>query len=188
MDTEGVEAQVPTGDEGEAATLTIGELAARSGLNPATLRVWETRHGFPVPHRLASGHRRYTEADVETIQAVIRHRDAGTRLELAIIRAMVDAEPASPSIYATLRRRHPALGVHRLQKSTLMALSWAIEDEFCSKADRATVYGSFQSERYFRQAEPRWREISRVSASTTVFAARRGATQAPNSWCTGCCW
>ena len=170
MDTEGVEAQVPTSDEGEAATLTIGELASRSGLNPATLRVWESRHGFPVPHRLASGHRRYTEADVETIQAVVRHRDAGTRLELAIVRAMVDAEPASPSIYATLRRRHPALGVHRLQKSTLMALSWAIEDEFCSKADRATVYGSFQSERYFRQAEPRWREISRVSASTTVFA------------------
>jgi len=170
MDTEGVEAQVPTSDEGEAATLTIGELASRSGLNPATLRVWESRHGFPVPHRLASGHRRYTEADVETIQAVVRHRDAGTRLELAIIRAMVDAEPASPSIYATLRRRHPALGVHRLQKSTLMALSWAIEDEFCSKADRATVYGSFQSERYFRQAEPRWREIARVSAATTVFA------------------
>lgn len=170
MDTDGVKAQVPGDKPGEPAMLTIGELAERSGLSPATLRVWESRHGFPVPQRLASGHRRYTEADVEAIQAVVRHRDAGTRLELAIIRAMVEAEPTAPSVYATLRRRYPALGVHRLQKSTLMALSWAIEDEFCSKADRATVYGSFQSEHYFRQAEARWREISRVSAATTVFA------------------
>ncbi len=170
MDTTGSETQVPTADRTQP-TLTIGELADRSGLSPATLRVWESRHGFPVPHRLESGHRRYTEADVEAIQAVVRHRDAGTRLELAIIRAMVEAEPTSPSVYATLRRRYPALGVHRLQKSTLMALSWAIEDEFCSKADRATVYGSFQDEQFFRQAEPRWREISRVSAATTVFAA-----------------
>jgi DNA-binding transcriptional MerR regulator len=170
MDTDEVKAQVRGRAQDDAATLTIGQLADRSGLSPATLRVWESRHGFPVPHRLESGHRRYTEADVETIQAVVRHRDAGTRLELAIIRAMVEAEPTAPSVYATLRRRYPALGVHRLQKSTLMALSWAIEDEFCSKADRATVYGSFQSERYFRQAEPRWREISRVSAATTVFA------------------
>src|SRR3954454_8533986 len=105
--------------------LTIGDLAERTGLSPATLRMWESRHGFPVPHRLESGHRRYTEADVEAIRSVIRHRDAGTRLELAIIRAMVEAEPSAPSVYATLRRRHPGLGVHRLQKATLMALSWA---------------------------------------------------------------
>ncbi|MET0997878.1 MAG: DICT sensory domain-containing protein [Marmoricola sp.] len=170
MDMDGVEAQVRGSAPSDSATLTIGELAERSGISPATLRVWESRHGFPVPHRLASGHRRYTEADVEAIQSVVRHRDAGTRLELAIVRAMVEAEPTAPSVYATLRRRYPALGVHRLQKSTLMALSWAIEDEFCSKADRATVYGSFQNEHYFRQAEPRWREISRVSAATTVFA------------------
>jgi DNA-binding transcriptional MerR regulator len=169
MDMDGAGAQVP-GSTSDAATLTIGELAERSGLSPATLRVWESRHGFPVPHRLESGHRRYTEADVEAIRSVIRHRDAGTRLELAIIRAMVEAEPSAPSVYATLRRRHPGLGVHRLQKATLMALSWAIEDEFCSKADRAMVFGSFQHERYYRAAEPRWREIARVSAATAVFA------------------
>jgi DICT domain-containing protein len=150
--------------------LTIGDLAERTGLSPATLRMWEVRHGFPVPHRLESGHRRYREEDVETIQSVVRHKDAGTRLELAIAQAMADAEPTAPSIYAFLRQRHPSLGVHRLKKSTLTALSWAIEDEFCAKADRATLYGAFQKERYFRLSEARWTELARVSAGTTVFA------------------
>ena len=170
MATDGASAQVPSHDRDTPASLTIGELATRSGLTPATLRMWESRHGFPVPQRLDSGHRRYTEEDVERIQAVLRHKDAGTRLELAIVRAMVEAEPTAPSVYATLRKRHPALRVHRLQKSTLMALSWAIEDEFCSKADRAVVYGSFQDEKRYLASESRWREIARVSSSTTVFA------------------
>ena len=150
--------------------LSIGDLADRTGLSTATLRMWESRHGFPVPRRLESGHRRYVEADVEAIRSVVRHKDAGTRLEIAIAQAMADAEPAAPSVYAFLRRRHPQLGVHRLKKSTLLALSWAIEDEFCSKADRATIYGSFQKERYFRAAQPRWTELARVSAGATVFA------------------
>jgi DNA-binding transcriptional MerR regulator len=151
------------------ASLSIGDLAERTGLAPATLRMWETRHGFPVPHRLESGHRRYREEDVAAILDVVRHKDAGTRLEIAIAQAMADAEPAAPSIYAYLRRKHPQLGVHRLKKSTLLALSWAIEDEFCAKADRATIYGAFQHERYYRHAEARWTEIARVSAGTTVF-------------------
>jgi DNA-binding transcriptional MerR regulator len=150
--------------------LSIGDLAERTGVSPATLRMWETRHGFPVPERLESGHRRYREHDVDAIRAVLRHRDAGTRLELAIARAMADAEPAAPSIYAYLRRRHPQLGVHRLKKSTLVALSWAIEDEFCAKADRATIYASFQHERHYRPSRPRWTELARVARSATVFA------------------
>ena len=44
-------------------SLTIGELAERTGLSPTTLRMWEQRHGFPTPVRLPSGHRRYEESD-----------------------------------------------------------------------------------------------------------------------------
>lgn len=157
-------------EEGEPATLSIGDLAERTGLTAATLRVWETRHGFPAPHRRGSGHRRYREADVASILAVVRHKDTGIRLDLAIAHALAEAEPAAPSVYAYLRRRHPQLGVHRLHKSTLIALSWAIEDEFCSKADRAAIYGTFQKECYYRRSQARWTEIARVSAGVTVFA------------------
>lgn len=158
----------------DSASLTIGDLAARTGLNPATLRMWEQRHGFPSPTRRDSGHRRYAESDVETVQDVVRRREAGIRLDVAIGEAVSDAmheaEPAAPSVYADLRRRHPHLATHRLRKSTLLALSWAIEDEFAAKADRPHVFGSFQHESNYEPARARWKELARVARSTFVFA------------------
>src|SRR5690242_8603237 len=40
------------------AVLTISALAGRTGVSTAVLRAWESRYGFPLPKRLASGHRR----------------------------------------------------------------------------------------------------------------------------------
>ena len=136
-------------------TLSIGDLAARTGLKPATLRMWETRHGFPRPQRRQSGHRRYAESDVDLVRQVIRRRDAGARLEVAIAemalaRARFEGPPDAPSVYAALRRTHPTLVPQRLKKSTLIALSWAIEDECCARAERPAIFGAFQQERYFR--------------------------------------
>lgn len=153
------------------STLSIGDLARRTGLSPATLRMWETRHGFPVARRLESGHRRYTEADVASVELVSRRRDAGVRLEVAIAEVLDLARPTTPSVFAELRRRHPGLATQRLKKSTLLALSWAIEDEFCARAQRARIFGGFQHQRYYRRAEPRWTELARVARSTMVFAA-----------------
>src|SRR3712207_4853305 len=45
--------------------LTISDLAERTGVPPATLRSWESRYGFPRPIRLAGGHRRYAQRDVD---------------------------------------------------------------------------------------------------------------------------
>lgn len=154
----------------EVARLTIGDLAELTGVSAATLRMWEQRHGFPVPHRLESGHRRYTEADAAAIRRVVESKNAGTRLDLAIGRARAASEPTAPSIYAYLRHRHPAIATYQLTKRTLLGLSWAIEDEFCAKADRADVFGAFQRERFYASAQARWSEIARLSRSTTVFA------------------
>lgn len=157
------------------ATLTIGDLALRTGLKPATLRAWETRHGFPRAERRQSGHRRYAESDVALVRQVIRRRDSGVRLEVAIaelamVQAAVDDPRDAPSVYAVLRRRHPSLQPQRLTKSTLIALSWAIEDECCTRAERPLIFGGFQQERYFRAAEERWTELARIARSTMVFA------------------
>lgn len=157
------------------ATLTIGDLAERTGVTPATLRVWESRHGFPRPVRLDSGHRRYAEGDVDLVLQVLRRRDGGSRLEVAIAavaltQASVTDPPKAPSIYATMRHLRPGLPPQRLQKSTMLGLSWAIEDECCSRAERPMVFGAFQKEHYYRTAQERWTEIARVSRSTMVFA------------------
>ncbi|GAA3811441.1 DICT sensory domain-containing protein [Nocardioides panacisoli] len=150
--------------------LTIGDVARRTGVTSAVLRTWETRYGFPEPRRLASGHRRYTGADVELVRHVLRRRDAGIRLEVAIAEATAGLQPASPSIFAELRRRHPALAVHRLRKSTLIALSWAIEDQCCAVADRPVLFGAFQRGDFYAPSAARWTELARVARSAIVFA------------------
>ena len=73
-------------------------------------------------------------------------------------------------MYAELRRKHPHLPVQRLHKRTLLALSWAIEDEFCAKAEQAIVFGAFQQERYYAAAQARWAELALVSRSAFAFA------------------
>ncbi len=156
-------------------SLTIGDLAQQTGLKPATLRMWESRHGFPRAERRDSGHRRYTEGDVALVRQVMRRRGAGVRLEVAIAevalaQAAVAEPPSEPSVYAALRREHPALQPQRLKKSTLIALSWAIEDECCTRAERPTIFGGFQEGRFFRAAAERWTELARIAASTMVFA------------------
>ncbi len=169
-----VEAQDPApGDAAGGApdaTLSIGDLAGLTGVSAAVLRTWETRHGFPVAQRLPSGHRRYREADVDLVRQVVRRRDSGIRLETAIAEAAATQPPTSPSIYAELRRRHPQLATYRLRKSTLMALSWAIEDECCAVADRPVLFGSFQRAAFYQASASRWTELSRVARTAIVFA------------------
>lgn len=159
--------------EREAAAsrlLTIGDLAERTGLSPATLRMWEQRHGFPEPQRLESGHRRYLEADVAAVADVVRRRDAGVRLDAAIADALARTAPGASSVYAELRRKHPHLPVQRLHKRTLVALSWAVEDEFCAKAERAVLFGAFQRASFYEAARPRWRELALVARTAFAFA------------------
>ena len=157
------------------ASLSIGDLAERTGVAPATLRRWEQRHGFPVPDRLESGLRRYSEADVAGVQEVLGRREAGVRLDAAIAEVLAGAqraaEPRAASVWAELRRHHREVPVHRLTKQTLLSLSWAIEDEFAAKAERAHLFGLFQAEQYYRPARRRWRELSRVAGSAYAFYA-----------------
>ncbi len=158
------------------AALSIGDLAELTGVSAATLRVWESRHGFPVPHRRESGHRRYDDEHVAVIRDVVRRRDDGVRLDVAIEQAvaarrptLVDA-PGAPSVYARLRHTHPGLTPQRLTKRTLLALSWAIEDEFSSRVQHAHLFGAFQRTHHFESAEPRWSDLARTMDSTFVFA------------------
>jgi DICT domain-containing protein len=150
--------------------LTIREMAARTGVPQGTLRMWESRYGFPVPERLPSGHRRYPESQVDLVQQVARDRAAGLTLRAAIDRALRTVAPPEESIFAALRRRRPDLTPYTLPKRTLIALSHAIEDECAARAERPVLFGSFQRERFYRDAEPRWRELARTAEVAIVFA------------------
>jgi DICT domain-containing protein len=155
--------------------LSIRDVTRRTGVEAATLRIWEQRHGFPVPNRLPSGHRRYSHLDVELIRQVTRDRESGLELKAAVENAKRAARGERPvieddSIYAGLRRRRPDLKSYLLTKSTLISVSHAIEDECASASQRGLLFGSFQRERYYRSAEPRWRDLAATAECSFVLA------------------
>jgi DICT domain-containing protein len=153
-----------------APTLTMREMSARSGVAEGTLRIWEARHHFPVPQRLPSGHRRYSELDLKRVLAVVDARQRGLSLASAIEQARHLREPPRPSVFARLREWFPHLRVDLLPKRALLQISHAIEDESCARAERPLLFACFQHERFYRASEERWREMAHTAERAIVLA------------------
>lgn len=151
-------------------TLSISELAQRTGIPQATLRSWESRYGFPDPARLPGGHRRYTESDVDAVQEVLRHRRSGLGLEAAVRRVSATPSQETTSLYAELRHRHPDLAPQVLSKRAMIALSRALEDECCAQAPRPLLVASFQRRHFYRASYARWLELARTARTAVVLA------------------
>ena len=85
MTARGVTARGPvSADQGGVADapLTIGELAARTGVTAETIRYYEREGVIPPAERRGSGqYRRYTAADAERLRFVRRARDLGFSLD-----------------------------------------------------------------------------------------------------------
>ena len=150
--------------------LTTAQLAERTGLSAGTLRMWENRHGFPDPSRLPGGHRRYAPADVERILEVLRWREQGLSLPAAIARVRSRRVSPAASVFAGLRRRRPEVAPTILTKPAVLALSRAMEDEYCARATGGVLLGTFQRERFYRASERRWREMARTADLAVVLA------------------
>jgi DICT domain-containing protein len=150
--------------------MSTAQLSARTGLPAGTLRMWESRHGFPSPARLPGGHRRYSQRDAEAVLEVLRLREQGLSLPAAIERARRQEQPSERSVFAGLRRRRPDLAATVCQKQLLVAISHAIEDECLAHAGRGLVFGSFQRQKFFQAAEPRWRELARTARLAVAVA------------------
>ncbi len=160
---------------GDPAWLTISEVSRRTGIPVAGLRNWEQRYGLPRPRRSPAGQRRYTEADCDLLAAVLQHRAGGLSLPAAMARAAAANAAAAgsgpgQSIFAGVRRHHPDLQVHALGKPLLLALTRAIEDECCARAQRPILLGSFQRQRFYRAAAARWADLARTAEQTMIFA------------------
>jgi DICT domain-containing protein len=163
--------------------LTIAQLAEMTGVAQGTLRMWEMRHRFPTPARLPNGRRRYSQRDVQLVGAVLADRDRGLSLPAAIGNARLSQQARPASIFAGLRERRAELRTFRATKPMLMALTRALEDEYCARGAPGIVIGSFQRERFYRQSERRWRELARTSATAVVladFPASRAPRGAPH--------
>jgi DICT domain-containing protein len=156
---------------GEPAVLTISEVSQRTGIPPAGLRNWEQRYGLPRPQRSPSGQRRYTEADCALLADVLRFRDRGMSIAAAMAQAVAGAGiHREKSIFAGLRVRHPDLRVHVMSKGPLLAMTRAIEDECCARAQQPLLIGAFQRQRFYQSAQLRWADLARSAEHTIIFA------------------
>lgn len=155
---------------GRAPELSIGDVASITGVGESTLRMWEARYAFPQPRRLPSGHRRYSERDLARIEAVLRAREQGLPLPIAISRAQRQEAEPRPSIFSALRQEFSHLQTHVLPHPALTWLSHAIEDECCARAPRPLLFACFQHEAAYRRSEARWRELAHSAARAFVLA------------------
>ncbi|MEW4569110.1 MerR family transcriptional regulator [Tautonia sp. JC769] len=78
------------------AHYSIAAVSKLSGVSCHTLRVWERRYGFPIPERLASGHRRYPAQQVDLICQVARRCQFGGSIAQHIAEARA-GHPPPPS-------------------------------------------------------------------------------------------
>jgi len=151
--------------------LAIKDVAEQTGIAAGTIRMWEQRYGYPEPARTAGGYRRYTPEDVETLRRVVAYRHRGLSVPAALRRAReAGAETDRPSIYAAVTAGDGDLPARPLRKSTLFALSRAIEDEALARAARPVVFGAFQHAAFYRAVEHRYDRLAQISDETVVFA------------------
>jgi len=59
------------------ALFPISTVSTMTGVNPVTLRAWERRYGLIKPNRTESGHRLYSDEDVDRIKLILQLIDEG---------------------------------------------------------------------------------------------------------------
>ena len=152
--------------------LAISDVADQTGLAAGTIRVWEQRYGFPEPARTPSGYRVYQAEDVEILRRVVAYRDRGLSLPAALERARaVGGSTDRPSLFGAIVTSGEPVQAHRLRKSTLFAISRAIEDETLARAAGPIVIGAFQDERNYRAVEHRYRRLAHVADACVAFGS-----------------
>jgi MerR family transcriptional regulator, redox-sensitive transcriptional activator SoxR len=90
------------------ATLTIGQVAARAGVNVSAIRYYERNGLVPEPERV-SGQRRYTDEAVQRLGIIDAAKQAGFSLgEVRLLLDSVDeGAPAHEQLQALARRKLP---------------------------------------------------------------------------------
>jgi len=117
--------------------MRIGELAARFGLNPKTIRYYEEIGLLPRADRSGSGYRRYDKRDVERLGFIRRAKTLGLSLDEIrdILSVQQEGSPPCGQVLdlidtkiSAIDRRMAELQAFRTELATLRA-TWSDEGE-----------------------------------------------------------
>ena len=165
----------------DPAELAIGDVVDRTGVPASTLRMWETRYGFPAPRRPGGTHRRYTEEDCRAIEEVKRARARGLPMGDAVASGLAALRDAQDSLFNGLRLRHPDLPVLVLPNPFMLALSEALETTALEHPDGVLV-GAFQRTRAYELAQTRWTRLTATAHAVLAFADFPRLEREGNAW------
>ena len=149
-------------------TYSISEVAAVAEVAPSTVRSWETRYGFPTSSRTTGRHRRYSEAEVEEVRALVEEMRRGRPVGKAIeaLRARPDGAPVADAEVRDVLRGAMRVDPARVQRSLdQSALAEGVE----STVERVLL--------------PALREIGRwVEGGRASVANERAASEGVQRW------
>ncbi len=81
----------------DAPTFNLKAVVQETGLKPDTLRAWERRYGLPVPQRTDSGHRLYSQKDLQLLKWLIARQEEGMSISRAVeLWRRLEAEASDP--------------------------------------------------------------------------------------------
>lgn len=140
-----------------AAPLTVGQVAARTGVTVKTLHHYDEVGLLRPSARSSAGYRLYTDADLERLQHVVVYRRLGFALEE--IAAILD--DAHADVAGHLRRQRAAVESRLAELTELVsALDRALEATMTgtqlTPEEQRELFGESFSEDYAQEAEQRW--------------------------------
>jgi DNA-binding transcriptional MerR regulator len=115
---------------------SIAAVSKLTGVSCHSLRVWERRYGFPIPHRSPSGHRRYGADQVEQLRLIARLMREGRPISELMTELLQDRLKAEPPASETQGPTHARL-LDRLEAGDLVGA----EVEFLRITDGLSVLG-----------------------------------------------
>jgi MerR family redox-sensitive transcriptional activator SoxR len=127
----------------EEPTLSIGEVAARAGLNVSAIRYYEREGLLPEAERLA-GRRRFPPATVERLGLIAVAKRAGFSLDE--VRMLLDAAdggaPAHEQLRAIAERKLPEVEALISHAETVRGWLTAATACTCERLDRCALFVS----------------------------------------------
>jgi MerR family mercuric resistance operon transcriptional regulator len=120
-------------------TISIGELAARSGIGKETIRFYERESLLPPPRRTASNYRRYPPAAVARLRFIRRAKELGFRLDE--IRELLSLQDANGERAQVKRLTQRKLAQIRTRIDELLRMEAALTEMHVQCSGEGTVHG-----------------------------------------------
>jgi MerR family redox-sensitive transcriptional activator SoxR len=127
----------------DEATLSIGEVASRAGVNVSAIRFYERRGLLPEPERVG-GQRRYTAATIQRLGVIDAAKRAGFSLdEVGLLLASTDeGAPAHEQLRALAARKLPEVDALVERAEAMRAWLTAARSCGCESFDACGLFST----------------------------------------------